>query len=433
MNWQTIELPSGTLAVREDPTNTIPLASLCHFGARNNPKRGFLFVSTVLGKHLPAQPTKMLAIHQHLAAKIHVLADAPTLFYGMAETGIALSYGVYEAWANLYPKHEARFTHSTRYLLDGLPLLNFEEGHSHAPNQALHLPTDSAHLDVMRRAKTLVLLDDEVSTGKTFLNLWRTLRPHCPCIEQINLVTLTDFMGTTARDVLNQALDTPTAHISAARAEWKFSPKTWHATQAADAPAPYHQPELTPLPHLGRAGIDRPLVLPTPLLDEVAHLLSQHPSDIPVRIIGTGEFMHVPYLLALHLENQGRSVSLQSSTRSPILEFGPIQHTQRLDDPYGHGDPYFIYNAPPNNQQFTLILHETELNPAISRFAHALGAHTLSCAQLWPHLTQSQEPVHDLDQGMQCKRKSAEKAQHRQLCEHFEADFRAAMRPSARL
>jgi len=395
MNRQTIELPTGTLDVREDPANTIPLETLCHFGARNNPKRGFLFVSTMLGKHLPAQPTKMLAIHQQLASRIHSANDAPALFIGMAETGISFSYGVYEEWAKSHAEQQAIFIHSTRYLLDGLPVLNFEEGHSHAPQQALHLPANPAHLEQMRRAKTLILLDDEVSTGKTFLNLWRALRPQCPLIEQINIVTLTDFMGTLARDALDQALDVPTTHISAARAEWRFTPKTWSAMQRL-SPQPYHNPALKPMAHLGRTGIDRPLVLPKRLLDEVEQRLAIHPREKPVRIIGTGEFMHVPYLLALHLEQQGRHVRLQSSTRSPILEFGPIQHTQRLDDPYGQGDPYFIYNAPADDQQITLILHETELNPAISRFAHALGANTLSCAQLWPQPAQSQEPVHDI-------------------------------------
>ncbi|MDD2892806.1 MAG: phosphoribosyltransferase domain-containing protein, partial [Halothiobacillaceae bacterium] len=229
MNWQIIELPNGTLAVREDPANTFSLASLCHFGARNNPKRGFLFVSTVLGKHLPAQPSKMLDIHQHLAAKIHAVADAPTLFIGMAETGIGFSYGVYEAWAKSHADCEAIFIHSTRYPLQNLPILDFEESHCHAPNQTLHLPADPAQRDQMRRAKTLVLLDDEVSTGKTFLNLWRALRPHCPLVEQINIVTLTDFMGTVARDALGLALETSTAHISAARAEWRFTPKMWSA------------------------------------------------------------------------------------------------------------------------------------------------------------------------------------------------------------
>ncbi|MGD9888728.1 MAG: phosphoribosyltransferase domain-containing protein [Halothiobacillaceae bacterium] len=384
MNWQTIELPSGTLEVREAPANTHALASLCCFGARNNLKRGFLFVSTVLGKHLPAKPSQMLDIHQHLAAKIHAIDQAPVVFIGMAETGVSLSYGVYEAWANKHPEQHALFIHSTRYPLNDVPALNFEEGHSHAPSQVLHLPADPAMRATLRRAQTLVLLDDEVSTGKTFLNLWHALSPHCPSIKHINIVTLTDFMGQTATTAFNQALSLPTTHISAARAEWRFSPKTWQAPPATDTPAPYRDDQLKPLAHLGRCGIERPLTLPPGLLHEIATLLAQYPDTTPIRIIGTGEFMHIPYLLALQLEQQGRSVTLQSSTRSPILEFGPIQHTQGLDDPYGQGDAYFIYNAAPDANSLTFILHETAPNPAIRRMAEQLGAHPISCAHHWP-------------------------------------------------
>jgi hypothetical protein len=43
-----------------------------------------------------------------------------------------------------------------------------------------------------------------------------------------------------------------------------------------------------------------------------------------------------------------------------------------------------------------------------------------------------QEPVQDLDQWMQCKAKVDEKAQHTEICEHFESTFNAAMRYSAR-
>ena len=390
MNWQTIELPSGTLEVREAPANTHALASLCRFGARNNPKRGFLFVSTVLGKHLPAQPSAMQHIHQHLAAKIHAIDRAPVVFIGMAETGVSLSYGVYEAWAKTHPEHPSLFIHSTRYALDDLPALNFEEGHSHAPSQVLNLPTDPAMRATLQHAQTLVLLDDEVSTGKTFLNLWHALSPHCPHIQHINIVTLTDFMGQAATDALNQALNLPATHISAARAEWRFSPKTWQAPPATDTPAPYRNDVLKPLACLGRCGIDRPLTLPPSLLNEIATHLAHYPDTTPIRIIGTGEFMHIPYLLALHLEQQGRSVTLQSSTRSPILEFGPIQHTQRLDDRYGQGDAYFIYNAAPDARSLTIILHETAPNSAIRRMAEQLGAHAISCAPHWPQPVQPQ-------------------------------------------
>ncbi len=37
------------------------------------------------------------------------------------------------------------------------------------------------------------------------------------------------------------------------------------------------------------------------------------------------------------------------------------------------------------------------------------------------------EPVQDLEQWMQCKAKEDEKAQHAEVCEHFESIFNAAM------
>lgn len=389
MSWQTHELPTGRLGVLESADNDVPLSELCHFGARNNPKRGFLFVSTVLGKHLPADPARMHAMHRLLARKIQSDADAPVLFIGMAETGIALAYGVYEAWVELNASENslgdgrAIFMHSTRYLIDGLPTLDFEEGHSHAPSQWLHHLAAPAMREAARRARTLVMLDDEVSTGKTFLNLWRAIAPLYPAIERINIVTLTDFMGETRRTALDAELGRPTTHVSAARAEWRFESRPWQAPNHP-APPPYHDPKLKPLPHLGRGGIDRPLSLPPELLARVERLLEQARRGAglrAIRVIGTGEFMHAPYRLARWLEQVGVPVTLQSSTRSPILEFGPILSTHRLDDPYGRGDPYFIYNAPraeaPDDGELALILHETAANPAIRRFAELIGAHAL--------------------------------------------------------
>ncbi|HES76529.1 MAG TPA: hypothetical protein ENO09_05910, partial [bacterium] len=357
MTWQTIELPTGLLEVREDPHNTRSLASLCHFGARNNPKRGFLFVSTVLGKHLPTQPARMLDVHQQLAGRIEATQGAPTLFIGMAETGIGFSYGVFDAWKHAHPNDEALFIHSTRYPLDGLSLVNFEESHCHAPNQYLHLPEQR---DLLQRAQTLVMLDDEVSTGKTFNSLWHALRTHCPNVERIAIVTLTDFMDDNAHATLDQNLALPTQHIHAARAQWRFIPKAWQAPPSQPSTSVQPPTARTPNAHLGRAGISQPITLPESLLEQIQQLLHAHPADALIRIIGTGEFMHAPYLVALHLEQQGRRVTYQSSTRSPILEFGPIQHTQLLLDPYGLGDPYFIYNAAahsPTENSVTFILH----------------------------------------------------------------------------
>ena len=64
---------------------------------------------------------------------------------------------------------------STRHTL-GTPLFaRFEEEHSHASSHLLHWPIDDALKQQLLATKTLILVDDEASTGKTFINLSRAL------------------------------------------------------------------------------------------------------------------------------------------------------------------------------------------------------------------------------------------------------------------
>ncbi|WP_183146509.1 phosphoribosyltransferase domain-containing protein, partial [Pseudomonas syringae] len=53
------DLLRGRLDVSVD-SSTIAPDSLFGFAERRNPKRAFLFVSRVLGRHIPARPSVML-------------------------------------------------------------------------------------------------------------------------------------------------------------------------------------------------------------------------------------------------------------------------------------------------------------------------------------------------------------------------------------
>ena len=386
-DWTSIELPTGTLSVQESAGNPFSLHELIQYGARNNPKRGFLFVSTVLGKHLPTRPSRMAAMHRFLAGRIQAAPAAPVVLIGMAETAVGLGYGVFEAWKQAQPQGEALFLHSTRYPLAQEEALTFEESHCHAPNQFLHLPRHGAQRDRLQRAKTLVLIDDEASTGQTFGHLWQALHAHMPQVERIVILTLTDFMHDHARQTLCQRLGMSASlqvdFVSAARAQWRFSPKAWTAdANGACAPAMSAPPQV--LTHLGRIGLSQPITVPFALRAQVERLLVDHPRQAPLRILGSGEFMHAPYALAHWLEQQGYNVSYQSSTRSPILHFGAISHRQTLPDPYGRGDAYFIYNAAPS-AELTLMIHETPPHAAIEESVQQLNAHPLA----WPAADES--------------------------------------------
>ena len=60
---EIIELKTGKLTIEPVPV----LRELIGFASRENNKRGFLFVSKVLGKHIACKPSSMENIHKSLA------------------------------------------------------------------------------------------------------------------------------------------------------------------------------------------------------------------------------------------------------------------------------------------------------------------------------------------------------------------------------
>ena len=113
LNRRSIALPTGTLDFTID-SGSEEVDALLGFAARANAKRGFLFLSKVLGKHWPCTPSNMLAVHERLAATVPA-SDGPVLFIAMAETAVGLGQGVFEAWLRAHPDQQALFLHTTRY------------------------------------------------------------------------------------------------------------------------------------------------------------------------------------------------------------------------------------------------------------------------------------------------------------------------------
>ena len=68
LSRRSVALPTGTLDVTVTE-GVDELEALLGFAARANAKRGFLFLSKVLGKHWPARPAAMRGLHEALAAQ----------------------------------------------------------------------------------------------------------------------------------------------------------------------------------------------------------------------------------------------------------------------------------------------------------------------------------------------------------------------------
>ena len=364
----SVELPTGMLELTVHDSS-YPLDDLLGFAARANAKRGFLFLSKVLGKHWPVRPSVMRMIHADMADAVPDLAGS-VVFIAMAETAVGLGQGVFEAWLAANPGRDALFIHTTRYRVGSDPVIEFEEAHSHAPRQFLHMPTEMRKRDLLLTARTLVLIDDEASTGNTFVNLANAVRELNPNIARVHLATVTNFMGTAATAALSERFGVETSMAAPMSGEYQFIPgevpTEGPPAQRYDATA-----DRGASGEFGRFGLDRALSVPAELLSRLAAGVTDGQR---VLVLGTGEFMHASYLLGAGLENLGLDVVVQSTTRSPILKWGSVASALAFPDNYGEGVTNFLYNVTPGMYEHVFICHETAPDSALRGLAEVFHA-----------------------------------------------------------
>ncbi|EIC21616.1 phosphoribosyltransferase domain-containing protein [Thiorhodovibrio frisius] len=369
MTEHHIELDTGVLRLQVRKAR-FPLDDLCGFAARDNPKRGFLFVSKVLGKHWPVTPSRMREIHAHLARRLE-LGPGPWLCIAMAETATGLGQGVFEALLEHKPDADALFVHSTRYHLPDWPRLEFQEPHCHAPQQLLYEPFDPHLRERFRTARELILIDDEISTGSTFCNLAAAYQRLNPNLERVHFVAITVFSGAESAPAWSRQLGLPVSTLSALEAELTFTPAASIATQLPPSAVGDNrrQPEQLANHSSGRLGVDTRLALPEADIQDLARDLAP---GAKVLMLGTGEYMHLAYRIGLELEARGLETQVQATTRSPIRLGADIQRRLVFQDNYGEGIANYLYNVDPAAFDRIILCHETPIDD-LSDLVHNLG------------------------------------------------------------
>lgn len=382
----SISLQTGDLSLMIGGHNLDLLEDYCTFAARDNARRGFLFVSKVLGKHYPARPMEMRCAHDLLASFVELTDDDHVAVVGMAETATGLGYGVFESLMRCQPDRSAIYAHTTRYWMNG-EVLTFEEGHSHAPSLCLHLPKDEKHASKLNRANVLILVDDELSTGETFSNLVLAYKARYPSIERVHIATLADFSGGRAQKNVAERTGIPVTVGAIVSGDHSFQ-KRGNANKSPEAQAQPRQFQRDDLPReFGRGWTDSPLVITREQVELIAS--GSRSQAGPILVLGTGEFMHAAYVLATELELLGLTTRVQSTTRSPILIGNGITAKIDVPDLYMEGVPNYLYNVVREHYSDVLICHEQEatsattllvqkLNARCVRFAHLGGRYALS-------------------------------------------------------
>ncbi|SDC70406.1 TRSP domain C terminus to PRTase_2 [Geodermatophilus telluris] len=316
------------VGVAGDPAG---FAALCGLALRDNPRRAHLVVSRVLGKHVPVAPEEVLgagaAVGDAVAA---VLGGAvPGLVVGYCETATGLGHA---AAARL----GAAYLHTTRRLHPGVPVAAaFEEEHSHAVAHALQ-PSGPVTLDV---PGALVLVDDELTSGRTALNTVAELQARWPR-ERYVVATLLDARTAAARRAFAEraaALDVRVDVAAVLTAELVLPADVLGRAAAARAalPPPAPAPAGAPGAVVVHEGL-WPAGVPTTArhgltpagtaavhaaADTVAAALAPALADSRgVLVLGTEELMHAPTVVAARVAGRlpGVPVTTQSTTRSPV-------------------------------------------------------------------------------------------------------------------
>lgn len=369
---RSIELESGLLTLNVEWAD-FPLEQLCGFASRFNPKRGYLFVSKVLGKHYPVRPATMDVIYQELAGKLSV-CDGPTVVVGMAETATALAHGIFEHFLKRTGHQEMLFQHTTRYALKRPLALEFDESHSHAPQHFLYEAVAKEHQRIFVEAKHLILIDDEISTGATLANFIQAYRNVNPRLESLQVVSLTNWQPPEKEKAFRESARIATNFHSLLRGDFEFHPDPSFQPPQLEIRSSQGQfwDDIVPA-NFGRLGIQRELLLPfeqTKLLDDL------QPTD-QVLVLGSGEFAYPPFLLARWLESHGMNVQFQTTTRSPILLGDDIASSISSTDNYHEEIPNYVYNVVDQSYDRILLCYETPVLPTSHDLPAQLKANTI--------------------------------------------------------
>ncbi|WJQ81565.1 phosphoribosyltransferase family protein [Brevibacillus brevis] len=392
-----------TIHVRQNPYQ-LPLEALFQMAARINKKRSFLFVSKVLGKHLPVRPSASVLSGMALAARLleefysHEVSDLPEivqgiiqqekseeilhkllqhplelpeplLFIGFAETATALGHSMFSAFGS-----KAEYIHTTRELIKEIPsTIDFEEEHSHAVAHHFY-PLDK---NFLHSSCPIVLVDDEITTGKTALNIIREIQQHFPRKQYI-VASLLDWRSPDDHRKfleLEAELGIEITAISLIKGEIEVNGVLGEQQAESTKPA-FVQPEAEPtvitletasLTKLSFSSIDQtgfvntlPYLQQTgrfgmtseqqrqlhDTLRELGQFLQQYRKGTTL-CMGTGEFMYVPMMIAASM---GDGVWYQSTTRSPIhpatKETYAVQNAFAYESPDDPTVRNFMYNIP---------------------------------------------------------------------------------------
>jgi hypothetical protein len=357
-----------TIQVAPSAAGAARFAGALEIGLRRNPNRAQLLVSRVLGKHIPAPVSDVLSAAHTLGAAVRSACAGQTpVVIGFAETATGLGHGV--AAVSAPDGGPAPYLHTTRRPApDGARVIRFSEEHSHAVDQSLVVIDDAE----LRGDRPVVLVDDELTTGRTAVNAIGVLQATWPRPFYV-LASLIDCRSDERRAEVAQAigeLGAGVMSVSLLDGQVRLPPDVLARAQnlIASLPEPPEAPDWcsgVAARRSGRVPVSwRDIALPDgvpaigstgwgPGQERAARpAMSLAAASLPVArdsrtlVLGDEELMYLPQLLAAAL---GSDVRTSTTTRTPAVTIDRPGYPLRTVLTFGATEdalrPAYAYNV----------------------------------------------------------------------------------------
>ncbi len=320
----------------------------------NNPKRGYLVVNRLQGKHIPVSPSAAMEMFDVLADKVAcAYGKERLLLVGFAETATAIG-------ARLAVKLHTWYMQTTREEIDGVHYVYFTESHSHATEQKLVREDLDA---VAEKVDRIVFVEDEITTGNTIFNIITILNRDYPGRFQFAAASLLNGMDCAAQ-----------AKYAAYGIDLQYLVKTDHDAYADRAAASrgdgkYYEKEIAPgrpVRTLSATGLldARRCVAGKEYDMACERLWEQLREQITAcagqrfLTLGSEEFMYPALYVAWRMEALGISVQYHATTRSPIAVSAepdyPLHARYELASLYDQKRRTFLYDLAQYDQVWIL-------------------------------------------------------------------------------
>ena len=317
----------------------------------NNPKRDFLFVNALLGKHIAVSGMEAIKMHQSLGDEVYQLflhkgwTDKKVLLVGFAETATALAqslmfYALH--YKDKFPLNVVAYTQTTRENVAENDFINisFEEEHSHATTQKLYF---DPNLDY----DVVLFVEDEITTGNTILNFIAQFEKY-QSGKQYAVASILNWQN----DVDEQRFvekSVETAYLVRGKIKEElpqFSISEGYTLDLFDKDAQYElELSVTNNPRLPMtmSDFERYEYFGNIEGKILKKFLAIRPSKPKVLVIGTEENMFLPTVLASMLNADVKATTRSPIEPSPVAGY-PISSRTVLNSAYEGGRTTYLYN-----------------------------------------------------------------------------------------